>query len=79
MGSEMCIRDSVTTVYTRAVEAVQLYCWGTARALKKLEEIIEWSGRDPQYVALRSLWIGGASILVAGGEVSEPRAAIHSG
>ena len=41
------------------------------QAFKALREIVERTGRDPKEFALRSLRIGGASALAAGGHVSE--------
>ena len=41
------------------------------QALQAFREIVKKSGRDPKDFTLHSQWIGGASTLAAGGEVSE--------
>ena len=45
--------------------------WRYSQALRALREIVEKSGRKPEEYALHSLRIGRASMLAAGGDVSE--------
>ena len=45
--------------------------WGFGQALRALREIVEKTGRTPEEYALHSLRIRSASMIAAGGDVSE--------